>query len=87
MTAVSLKLKYATAAFVAVLLAMAAVTVLLVWQHDSDTRHLGAMAEDTARESLDVELRARASSTADYLTTGNTRPPGERRISTIRVSR
>ena len=66
MTAVSLKLKYATAAFVAVLLAMAAVTVLLVWQHDSDTRHLGAMAEDTARESLDVELRARASSTAAH---------------------
>ena len=64
--AVSLKLKYAIAAFVAVLLAMAAVTVLLVWQHDSDTRHLGAMAEDTARESLDVELRARASSTAAH---------------------
>src|ERR1700722_7482570 len=66
MTAVGLKLKDATAAFVAVLLAMAAVTVLLVWQHDSDTRHLGAMAEDTARESLDVELRARASSTAAH---------------------
>src|ERR1700761_3850989 len=66
MTAVSLKLKYATAAFVAVLVAMAAVTVLLVWQQDSDTRHLGAMAEDTARASLDVELRARASSTAAH---------------------
>src|SRR3984885_5593510 len=66
MPAVSLKLKYAIAAFVAVLLAMAAVTVLLVWQHDSDTRHLGAMAEDTNRESLDVELRARASSTAAH---------------------
>ena len=37
-TAVSLKLKYASAAFVAVLLAMAAVTALLVWQHD--TTHL-----------------------------------------------
>src|ERR1700734_541992 len=66
MTAVSLKLKYATAPFVAVLLAMAAVTVLLSWQHDSDTRHLGALAEDTARQSLDVELHARASSTAAH---------------------
>ena len=43
-TAVSLKLKYAGAAFVAVLLAMAAVTVLLVWQHDTDTHRLSATA-------------------------------------------
>src|SRR5690349_10056862 len=63
---VSLKLKYASAAFVAVLLAMAAVTALLVWQHDMDTRRLGAMAEDTARQRVDVELRARASSTAAH---------------------
>ncbi|MGH8322533.1 MAG: HAMP domain-containing protein, partial [Steroidobacteraceae bacterium] len=66
MTVVSLKLKYASAAFVAVLLAMAAVTVLLVWQHDTDARHLGAMAEDSARQRVDVELRARASSTAAH---------------------
>jgi diguanylate cyclase (GGDEF)-like protein/PAS domain S-box-containing protein len=63
---VSLKLKYASAAFVAVLLAMAAVTALLMWQHDTDTRHLGAMAEDTARQRVDVELRARANSTAAH---------------------
>ena len=74
MTAVSLKFKYASAAFVAVLLAMAAVTVLLVWQHDSDTRHLGAMAEDTAREGVDVELRARASSTAAHAADSITNP-------------
>ena len=66
MTAVSLKLKYASAAFVAVLLAMAAVTVFWVWVHDSDTRHLGAMAESTTRLSVDVELRARASSIAGH---------------------
>jgi len=65
-TAVSLKLKYASAAFVAVLLAMAAVTVLLVWAHDSDTRRLGAMAENTTRQSVDVELRARADSIAAH---------------------
>ena len=66
MTAVSLKLKYASAAFLVVLLAMAAVTALLVWQHDTDTRHLGAMAEDSARQRVDVELRARAASTAAH---------------------
>ena len=66
MTAVSLKLKYASGAFVAVLLAMAAVTALLVWREDSDARHLGAMAEDTARQRVDVELRARATSTAAH---------------------
>ncbi|HWW80455.1 MAG TPA: hypothetical protein VNY82_12725, partial [Steroidobacteraceae bacterium] len=74
MTAVSLKLKYASAAFVAVLVAMAAVTVLLVWQHDTDTRHLGAMAEDTAREGVDVELRARASRTAAHAADSITNP-------------
>src|SRR6185312_3397621 len=58
--------KYASAAFVAVLLATAAVTALLVWQHDSATRRLGAMAEDTARQRVDVELRARATSTAAH---------------------
>src|SRR6185312_6828376 len=58
--------KYASAAFVAVLLATAAVTALLVWQHDSATRRLGALAEDTARQRVDVELRARATSIAAH---------------------
>ena len=65
-TAVSLKLKYAGAAFVAVLLAMAAVTVLLVWQHDNDTHRLSATAEDAARERVNIELRARAGSIASH---------------------
>jgi diguanylate cyclase (GGDEF)-like protein/PAS domain S-box-containing protein len=74
MAAVSLKFKYAIAAFVAVLVAMTAVTVLLVWQHDTDTRHLGAMAEDTAREGVDVELRARANRTAAHAADSITGP-------------
>ena len=66
MNAVSLKLKYASAAFVAVLLATAAVAALLVWQHETATRRLGALAEDTARQRVDVELRARATSIAAH---------------------
>jgi len=65
-TAVSLKLKYASAAFVAVLLSMAAVTALLAWRYDADSRHLGAMAEGTARERVALELRARARRTASH---------------------
>ena len=66
MTAISLKLKYASAAFAAVLLSMAAVTVLLAWRHDADSRGLGAMAESTARERVALELRARAGRTASH---------------------
>src|SRR5215469_13599758 len=45
---------------------MAAVTVLLVWQHDTDTRRVSTMAEDAARARVNVELRARASSIAAH---------------------
>ena len=50
----------------AVLVAVTAVTALLVWQYGSGTRHLGAMAEDTLRQRVDLELRARAASTASH---------------------
>jgi len=63
-TAVSLKLKYASAAFVVVLLAVTIVTVMLAWQHDANTRRLGAEAENSVRERVAVELRARAAATA-----------------------
>jgi len=53
-------------AFVAVLLSMAAVTALLAWRYDADSRHLGAMAEGTARERVALELRARARRTASH---------------------
>ncbi|HEY6484185.1 MAG TPA: EAL domain-containing protein [Steroidobacteraceae bacterium] len=64
MTAVSLKTKYATAAFVVVAFVVLVLTAVLAWQHDVDTRHLGLLAENTARERVAVELRARAASTA-----------------------
>jgi diguanylate cyclase (GGDEF)-like protein/PAS domain S-box-containing protein len=65
-TAVSLKLKYASAAFVVVVLAVAVVTGLLAWQHDVGTRLLGNVAENTARDRVAVELRARVSATAAH---------------------
>lgn len=67
MTAVSLKLKYASAAFVAVLLAMSAVTALLAWRYGADARELGAMAEGSARERVTAEFSARAESVASHV--------------------
>ncbi len=63
---VSLKLKYAGAAFVAVLLAAGAVIGVLAWQHDVGTRLIGLVAEDSARDRVAVELRARAAATAAH---------------------
>ena len=63
-TAVSLKLKYASAAFLVVVLAVAMVTGVLAWQHDVGTRLLGNVAENTARDRVAVELRARVAATA-----------------------
>ncbi len=66
MTAVSLKLKYASAAFLVVVLAVALVTGVLAWQHDVGTRLLGNVAENTARDRVAIELRARVAATAAH---------------------
>ena len=66
MSAVSLKLKYAAAAFLVVVLAVAVVTGVLGWQHDVSTRLLGNVAENTARDRVAIELRARAAATAAH---------------------
>ena len=66
MTAVSLKLKYAGAAFLAVVLTVAVVTGVLAWQHDVGTRLLGTVAENTARDRVAIELRARVAATATH---------------------
>ena len=66
MTAVSLKLKYAAAAFLVVVLAVAVVTGVLAWQHDVGTRLLGNVAENTARDRVAIELRARVAATAAH---------------------
>jgi diguanylate cyclase (GGDEF)-like protein/PAS domain S-box-containing protein len=65
-TAVSLKLKYAGAAFLVVLFAVAVVTAVLAWQHDVGTRLLGTEAENSARDRVAIELRARAAATAAH---------------------
>src|SRR5215470_543386 len=65
-TSVSLKLKYASAAFLVVVLAVAVVTGILAWQHDVGTRLLGNVAENTARDRVAVELRARVAATATH---------------------
>jgi len=63
---VSLKLKYASTTFVIVVVAVAAVTAVLAWQHDVGTRLLGNVAENTAQDRVAVELRARAGATAEH---------------------
>jgi diguanylate cyclase (GGDEF)-like protein/PAS domain S-box-containing protein len=65
-SAVSLKLKYAAAAFLVVVLAVAVVTGVLAWQHDVSTRLLGNVAENTARDRVAIELRARVAATAAH---------------------
>ena len=66
MTAASFKLKYAASAFLVVLLAAAGVVALFLVRHDADTRNLGAMAEQAARERVTPELQARAQSLAAH---------------------
>jgi len=63
---VSLKLKYAAAAFLVVVFAVAVVTGVLAWQHDVGTRLLGNVAENTARDRVAIELRARVAATAAH---------------------
>jgi len=65
-TAVSLKLRYAGAAFAAVVLAMIALAAVLVWRLDADGRRLASVAEDSARDRVALELRARVAATAAH---------------------
>src|SRR5690242_1299095 len=62
----SLKLKYATAAFLTVLLGTLVVVSLLAWQHRIDSRQLGAVAQSYSRERIAMELQARAVATARH---------------------
>jgi diguanylate cyclase (GGDEF)-like protein/PAS domain S-box-containing protein len=66
MSTVSLKLKYASAAFVAVLLGTLVVMALLAWQHRVDSRNLGVLAQEFAQARVAAELEARAQATARY---------------------
>jgi diguanylate cyclase (GGDEF)-like protein/PAS domain S-box-containing protein len=65
-SAVSLKLKYAGAAFVAVLLGTLVVMALLAWQHRVDSQNLGRLAQDFAQERVAAELKVRATATARH---------------------
>jgi len=65
-TAVTLKVKYASAAFVVVLLAMVVLAALFAWQDDVGSSRLGSMAEDAVRERVATELSARATETAQH---------------------
>jgi diguanylate cyclase (GGDEF)-like protein/PAS domain S-box-containing protein len=64
---VSLKLKYAGAAFLTVLCGTLVVMTLLAWQHRADIRRLGAIAQDYSREQIGREMQARAASVARHL--------------------
>ncbi len=66
MNTVSLKLKYAGAAFVAVLLGTLVVMALLGWQHREDTQQLGSIAQGFARDRVALELQERATVTARH---------------------
>ena len=66
MTAASFKLKYAATACLVVLLAAAAIVALFLTRHDADTRTLGSLAEQTARERVAPELQARAEGLAAH---------------------
>jgi diguanylate cyclase (GGDEF)-like protein/PAS domain S-box-containing protein len=65
-TAVSFKLRYASAAFLVVLIAAAAVVGLFLARHDTDTHTLGTLAEQAARERIQPELTARAQGLAAH---------------------
>jgi diguanylate cyclase (GGDEF)-like protein/PAS domain S-box-containing protein len=66
MTAVSFRLRYASAAFIVALAAMAAVAGLLAWRQYTDSRALDARAAQAARASIQPELNARAESIAGH---------------------
>jgi diguanylate cyclase (GGDEF)-like protein/PAS domain S-box-containing protein len=66
MSIVSLKLKYAAAAFLTVLFGTFVIMSLLAWQHQIDLRQLGTAAQDYTRERVGLELQARAAATARH---------------------
>jgi hypothetical protein len=65
-TAASFKFKYTGATFLVVLLVAVGVAALFLMRHAADTRSLGVLAENSARERLDPELAARARSVAAH---------------------
>ena len=67
MSAVSLKLKYAGAAFGAVVLGALFVIALLAWQHRSDSQRQGDLASSFAQQGVARELQARAQTAARYV--------------------
>jgi diguanylate cyclase (GGDEF)-like protein/PAS domain S-box-containing protein len=64
---VSLKIKYAGAAFLAVALGALFVVALLAWQHRSDSQRQGDLASGFARQGVSLELQARAQTSARYV--------------------
>ena len=62
MNIVSLKLKYAGAAFAAVLVGTLIVMGLLAWQQRVGTREVAQLAEGFTAGQVDVEVQARANS-------------------------
>ncbi|MEJ1964175.1 MAG: EAL domain-containing protein [Gammaproteobacteria bacterium] len=66
MNIVSLKLKYAGAAFAAVLVGTLIVMALLAWQQRSGTRQVAELAAGYTAGQVDVEVQARANATARH---------------------
>ena len=67
MSALSLKLKYAGAAFIALVLAALVLVALFAWQQRFESRRLGALAQSATRERTALELDARALETARHV--------------------
>jgi diguanylate cyclase (GGDEF)-like protein/PAS domain S-box-containing protein len=67
MSGISLKTKYAGAAFGAVLAATLVVIALLAWQHRVDVSRIGALADASVREQVRGELKARADTAARHV--------------------
>jgi diguanylate cyclase (GGDEF)-like protein/PAS domain S-box-containing protein len=64
---VSLKLKYAGAAFLAMLLGTLIVIALLAWQHRAEEQRLVTLAQGVTRDRVTLELQARANATARHV--------------------
>jgi diguanylate cyclase (GGDEF)-like protein/PAS domain S-box-containing protein len=63
---VSLKFKYAGAAFLAAMLGTLVVLALLAWQHRSDEQRLVGLAQGMTRDRVALELQARANAAARH---------------------
>jgi diguanylate cyclase (GGDEF)-like protein/PAS domain S-box-containing protein len=66
-SAISLKLKYAGAAFAGVALGALFVIGFLAWQHGNDAGHQADLANSFVHQDVDHELQVRAESTARYV--------------------